>query len=51
MPAPRIAFEPERPQLPIITATQGLPFLSGGGAGGTAPSNSPPEGLGSADED
>ena len=51
MPAPRIAFEEDGPQLTIVTATQGLPFLSGGGAGGTAPSNSPPEGLGSADED
>lgn len=52
MPAPRIAFEEDGPQLPIVNATQGLPFLSGGGSGGgSAPSNSAPEGLGSADED
>lgn len=29
MPAPRIAFEDNKPQLPIVSAPSGLPFLGG----------------------
>jgi hypothetical protein len=46
MPAPRIAFEEDGPQLPTISAPCGLPFLSKGEAGG---SNEP--GLGQNERD
>ena len=37
MPAPRIAEFQERPQLPIITAPSGLPFLGGAAEGSNEP--------------
>ena len=45
MPAPRIAFEEDGPQLPTITAPSGLPFL-----GKTSGAEKGPGGLGT-DED
>lgn len=35
MPAPRLSEFQERPQLPVITAPCGLPFLSSGEAAGS----------------
>ena len=46
MPAPRVSEFQERPQLPVVNAPQGLPFLS---AGAPAGSNEP--GLGQEDRD